>query len=135
MKVLNEKLALTISILLLIGLTSCRSANRHEGWGQTTGEIIDIKAKEEKASKINTTCKYTVNFKYKVEGKSYSGKQVVEEAHAELIHPGQTLTVYVNPNDKGKSELNLPVPYPDKSGMNWRRMPKSLITKPDKTVH
>lgn len=104
--------------------------SKYQGWDQAEGRVLELKALTEETPSVANTFDYQalVQFEYKGEKRKLS--QRLTEHKANLLSVGQDVAVHVNPGDLTKSEIELPVPYPDKSGMNWRRMPRNLTTAP-----
>lgn len=119
---------LYLSILIIPMLVGCSNHSKNQNWPESTGTIDRIEAVDGDNSSNPTSPKYKISFSFNYKNKTYKMYQTITQGQANLITEGQTLKVKVNPNDKKASSIVLPVPYPDKSGMNWRRMPKSLTT-------
>ena len=123
------------AVVLMVGVISgCsradESKSKYQGWGLAEGRVLELKALTEETPSVANTFDYQalVQFEYKGEKRKLSQRR--SERKANLLTVGQDVSVHVNPGDLNKSEIELPVPYPDKSGMNWRRMPRNLTTAP-----
>lgn len=129
---------LTVSIIcgaIVLGVFGCsKKADPHASWDKTEGRIVALEQLTDETPAVPNTFDYNARVLFKYKGEKQEAVQRLSERKANLLAVGQDVKVFVNPDDVSKSEIELPVPYPDKSGMNWRRMPRNLITKPSVEV-
>lgn len=119
---------------LFTGVFGCAKSDPHAGWGSGEGRIVALDALTDQTPSVPNTYDYNARFVFNFKGEKQEAVQRLSERKANLLTVGQDVEIHINPKDPGKSEIELPVPYPDKSGMNWRRMPRNLITKPSVEV-
>lgn len=120
----------SVSIISLVLLLGCSRVDPHKNWPSCEGKVIALRQLTDEKPSVPNTFDYESEVVFEYQGKSHKLLQRISESKASLLSIGQTLPVRVNPQAMEKSEMEIPVPYPDKSGMNWRRMPKNLTTKP-----
>lgn len=124
----SNRFTITLAVCSMLFICGCTSIQQGPVWVSSTGVVKSIEVVESSANGGTSVNKLRkIVFSYEVRGRTYTGEQVMPDGMIQFRRE-QIIALKVNARNPEQAKIDLPE-FPDKSGMNWRRLPSDLRTK------